>query len=240
MTEYSKIQKKLPAYAVIINNQKFGKEGDREGADKDVTKLLELQDLNISFEHVLTDLTAEEIIGALKFLATRNLEDIHSEENGKGALKLFKKFSEERIKEFKNIDQMKGALIGNDLRKFDDFSCLMVFLLTHGSKDDELVCLNSTTTTVEELSEIFNSENCQDLKGMPKIFFMQACRGEHQMEADQPNDKGDKKGDKTKCKYLNTYNILVSQCISTSVWQQHNYEVNIFYHQDICGMILYS
>ena len=76
MTEYSKIQKKLPAYAVIINNQKFGKEGDREGSDKDVAKLLELQDLNISFEHILTDLTAKEVIGALKFLATRNPEDV--------------------------------------------------------------------------------------------------------------------------------------------------------------------
>ena len=239
MTEYSKIQKKLPAYAVIINNQKFGKEGDREGADKDVDKLLELKGLNISFEHVLTDLTAKEIIGALKFLATRNPRDIHSEENGKGALKLLE-FSEEDIKELENIGEMRGALKTKKLQKFDKFSCLMVFLLTHGSKDDELVCLNSTTTTVEELSEIFNSENCQDLKGMPKIFFIQACRGEHQMEADQPNDKGDKKGDKTKCKYLTTYNILVSQRISASVWQQHNYEVDIFYHQDICGLLLYS
>lgn len=217
MEKYRKIQKKSPAYGIIINNQSYGGEGDREGAEKDVEKLQLLKGLNISIEHVLTDFTAQEIIEALRFLATKKADDISSKENGIGALKLLN-FSKEDIEEYKEIAEikvalrtaLKSALKYEELHNFAEYSCLMVFISTHGWKDDELVLQNSTTTTVEELSKIFNSENCKDLKGMPKIFFVQACRGKGQIEADKCTDKGNKKDDKenkkddkTKCKFLN-------------------------------------
>ena len=211
MEKYRKIQKKSPAYGIIINNQSYGGEGDREGAEKDVEKLQLLKGLNISIEHVLTDFTAQEIIEALRFLATKKADDISSKENGIGALKLLN-FSKDDIEEYKEIAEikvalktaLKSALKYGKLHNFAEYSCLMVFISTHGSKDDELVCLEGSTTTVEELSEIFNGENCKDLQGMPKMFFVQACRGEGLMVADQPSneEEKEKKVVKTKCKFL--------------------------------------
>lgn len=229
MEKYPKIQKKSRAYAIIINNQNFSQD-DRKGAEKDVEKLLQLQDLNISFEHILTNLTAQETIGALKFLATRKTDSISSEENGKGALKLLE-FSKEEIEEFDDIGQikgaLKGALISKKLQNFADYSCLMVFISTHGSRDDELICPDGSTTTVAELSEIFNSENCKDLEGIPKMFFVQACRGKGRMirmMADQFGNDKEKKDVKTKCKFLIYPNALVLHCannLNKTVYHQH-------------------
>ena len=228
MEKYPKIQKKSPAYAIIINNQNYSQD-DRTGAEKDVEKLLQLQKLNISFEHVLTNLTAQETIGALKFLATRKTDSISSEENRKGALKP-SEISKEEIEEFDDIGKIKDALKSKKLQNFADYSCLMVFISTHGSNDDELICPDGSTTTVAELSEIFNSENCKDLEGIPKMFFVQACRGKGRMMADQFGNEKEKKHVITKCKFLIYPNALVLHCAN-------NLNKTV-YHQHICSEFL--
>ena len=184
MMTYPKIQETKPAYAVIINNQKFDdKKLDRKGAKKDVDKLRELDKMNIKLEHVLTDLTAGEMVGALTFLATR---DASTEENQKGALKLLN-IPEKKLQKFNTFQKLEGYLPGvaqSQLKGFDDYSCLMVFILTHGSDDGILLGKDSSTTTVKDLAKIFNSKQCEDLKGKPKMFFIQACRGGDTLEAD--------------------------------------------------------
>ena len=190
--EYPKINKKSQAYAIIINNQHFDNEDlNRDGSEKDEKSIKKLKSLNISFKHVLNDLTAEEMVGALKFLATKDSTKLSTVDNGKGALKLLN-VPEERIKEYKTIEEIRGALKLYKLESFENYSCLMVFILTHGSKGGVLKGRDSNDTTVEELSEIFNCKECEDLKGKPKIFFIQACRGENEMRVDSENDgKGD-------------------------------------------------
>ena len=89
MKIYQKISKKRPAYGVIINNQNFDKEGgNREGSEKDVKSIKQLKKLNIKFEHTLTDLTADEMEGALKFLATKDPDSLDQSKlgHGRGAL----------------------------------------------------------------------------------------------------------------------------------------------------------
>ena len=210
MTNYQKITKALPAYGIIINNQQFDKESYRYGSEKDVNSITkQLKSLHIYFEHTLTDLTADEMVGALKFLATKDPDSLLTEGNGKGALKLFKA-SEKDIKSLRNTDEIRGSLKTqkNPLKGFENYSCLMVFILTHGSQDGKLLGRDSSTTTVKELAEIFNSEKCKDLRGKPKIFFIQACRGKNldEMKADDSRDQDsdEDKEDGTTCK-LSTY-----------------------------------
>ena len=191
MMNYIKISKNFPAYGVIINNQKFETD-NRKGSEKDVKSIQQLKKLNVSFEHSLTDLTAEEMVGALKFLATKDPDSISTTNNGKGALKLLKK-SEENIKEYKNLDEIKGCLKSDKchLKSFEKYSCLIVFILTHGSDNGVLKGVDSKDTTVEQLSEIFNSEQCKHLRNKPKIFCIQACRGGNidEVKADQSGNE---------------------------------------------------
>lgn len=196
MKDYHKISKSLPAYAVIINNQKFDKEiENRDGSEKDVESIKKLKEININVEHTLTDLTAEEMVGALQFLATQDPDGISTKGHGEGALKLLDT-SEEDIKACTNIDEIKGGVKAKKsvLKGFKNYSCLMVFILTHGSDDGVLKGRNSSYTdsytTVKELSEIFNSKQCEELKKIPKLFFIQACRGSEVMTADQGGDQG--------------------------------------------------
>ena len=84
MTNYQKIAKGSPAYAIVINNQKFDKESEnRNGSEKDVKSIEGLKKLNICFEHILTDLTAGEMVGALKYLATKDPKCVSTLDNGK-------------------------------------------------------------------------------------------------------------------------------------------------------------
>ena len=178
MTVYPKITKEKPAYAIIISNEKFDvKKYDRLGSTKDVMNLQTLDNeyaLNIRFEHTLVNLTADEMVGALKFLAAKDLNDV-TEENKGGVLKLLEIPGDN----FKGFAEIKDDIIAKmkTLKNFEDYSCLMVFILTHGSGNGELLGRDLTTVPLVKLSEVFSSEHCSGLTGKPKIFFIQACRG---------------------------------------------------------------
>uniref|UniRef100_A0A914R3J2 Uncharacterized protein n=1 Tax=Panagrolaimus davidi TaxID=227884 RepID=A0A914R3J2_9BILA len=62
----------------------------------------------------------------------------------------------------------------DDKHKFCD-SCV-VFVLTHGIYD-HLLGVDDKLVNVHEFLKCFNAENAPLLKGKPKLFFIQACRG---------------------------------------------------------------
>lgn len=77
-------------------------------------------------------------------------------------------------------------LTGNQMRRlFKDiaskdhskFDCLLVAVLTHGTKG-KLYGTDGKLVPVEEITELFSGDKCPSLTGKPKIFLLQACRGE--------------------------------------------------------------
>ncbi|XP_068084304.1 uncharacterized protein [Anabrus simplex] len=59
-----------------------------------------------------------------------------------------------------------------------DTDCLVVFVLTHGCKhDDDVIWASDVTYYADDLWKPFMKENCS-LQGKPKMFFIQACRGD--------------------------------------------------------------
>ncbi|KAM7062972.1 caspase-14-like [Molossus nigricans] len=70
----------------------------------------------------------------------------------------------------------------------DEISCCLVTLMSHGEKgcikikDDDRVSL-------EDIFEMFNNKNCPALHGKPKIFIIQACRGERRDSGVETDDE---------------------------------------------------
>lgn len=65
-------------------------------------------------------------------------------------------------------------IAGKDHTKYD---CLLFAVLTHGTKG-KLYGTDGKLVPVEEITELFSGNKCPSLIGKPKIFLLQACRGE--------------------------------------------------------------
>ncbi|GIY14010.1 hypothetical protein CDAR_433861 [Caerostris darwini] len=81
-------------------------------------------------------------------------------------------------KETEQIESiLKEFAVNPRLRNVD--SCI-VYILTHGDRfnnRDYIIGTNEVKLFVDEIYTMFNNQNCPLLKGKPKMFFIQACRG---------------------------------------------------------------
>jgi len=57
------------------------------------------------------------------------------------------------------------------------YNCLLVAILTHGEKMEKVYGIDKTVS-LTHLINLFDGSNCTTLIGKPKIFFVQACRGD--------------------------------------------------------------
>ncbi|XP_071108264.1 caspase-3-like [Haliotis cracherodii] len=139
--------------AVIINNEHFTNIADRKGSDVDATTLEDIY-VKLGFQvKRYDDLTGDQMVQTLQKVAG-------------------------------NVDY--------DHRLADCFACA---ILSHGDmqeidecdttaqphkakvKHDILYGADGTVVPTRHLVSIFNDECCPELKGKPRLFFLQACRG---------------------------------------------------------------
>lgn len=81
------------------------------------------------------------------------------------------------------IDQTKEEIMSLLLQvaasqQRHNVDCLVVILMSHGSHKDIIYDVMGECVDTEELIAMFNNVNCPALQGKPKLFFIQACRGE--------------------------------------------------------------
>ncbi|GFQ87266.1 caspase-3 [Trichonephila clavata] len=65
---------------------------------------------------------------------------------------------------------------------FETVDSCVVYILSHGGRyknRDYILGTDHEEIYLDDIYEMFNNENCESLIGKPKIFFFQACRGNH-------------------------------------------------------------
>ena len=214
-SKYPVIQTSKPMYTVVINNHKFeDKESfpEREGSLKDVENLHILEDYGLKFPlPVLENCTAEEMAAYLKVVASSdeikdNLERATRCKDMNKALKAFAK--EDKIKitvETMTTKECKDALetitknekgqkiaakiLENPLSLYSDGG-FMVFIMTHGDEGGQLCGSDGKAVVTKNMATFFNASNCPVLLGKPKIFVIQACRGDEEDHGAKRDRKG--------------------------------------------------
>ena len=63
-------------------------------------------------------------------------------------------------------------LLSEAEKDYSKYTCVCVFILTHGLRGDNLVTAD-VPVTVAELTECFTHKGHKSLKGKPKLFFIQ-------------------------------------------------------------------
>ncbi|XP_064092856.1 uncharacterized protein LOC135205712 isoform X9 [Macrobrachium nipponense] len=58
-----------------------------------------------------------------------------------------------------------------------DARALIVFILSHGEAIDTFICSDKETANLSDIKRAFTNSKCPALKGKPKIFFANFCRG---------------------------------------------------------------
>ena len=91
------------------------------------------------------------------------------------------------------LTQIRNKLrkIAEDRDMNADSDCLLVVVLSHGG-DDDLMAAQDEWYSDEELWNPFLADNCPSLRNKPKLFFLNACRGNKQDRGAETDNKPEK------------------------------------------------
>ena len=73
-------------------------------------------------------------------------------------------------------------------KNHDKFVAFVLIVLSHGGYPDCIMGVDNRMTSVERLMREFQAERCPSLKGKPKIFIIQTCRGDLQCDVKRCDD----------------------------------------------------
>ena len=77
------------------------------------------------------------------------------------------------------------AMASEDHSRYD---CFVLWLMSHGDKD-LVYGTDGEVVLIETVRDLFSNSSCRSLDGKPKVFFIQACRGDRDefVVSDGPN-----------------------------------------------------
>jgi len=58
-----------------------------------------------------------------------------------------------------------------------NYCALFIMILSHGTKNNEILSFDNKTIKIDTLMNLFNNENCRYLLNKPRIFIFNCCRG---------------------------------------------------------------
>lgn len=96
-----------------------------------------------------------------------------------------------KVKTERNIEKQKILKVLDDTATDDHstYDCFVLCLMSHG-KEGSIYGADGETVLIETICDFFSNSNCATLRGKPKLFIIQACRGrekEKGVAKDSPN-----------------------------------------------------
>ena len=94
--------------------------------------------------------------------------------------KLFQDFLMFQVQLENDVKVSKLRCILSDLQHEDhsEYSAFAMVFLSHGDNGGVVYCSDGKAITIKEISNHFSATRCPSLYGKPKLFFIQACRGQ--------------------------------------------------------------
>ena len=199
---YPIISVDAPMLAVILNNTKFeGFYSDKprgKGSYKDVDDLKSLEKFGFVFDNMcLENCTADEMKALMKIIAesdkivnalksridmNMNMQDVFRKLKNKdsGTTRILGNDHQTAFNcIFKNVNQNFENTVLSILEKpLSEYYGLCVCIMTHGEENDILIGSDGEHVPLNEIASCFNAQNCSALLNKPKIFLVEACRGE--------------------------------------------------------------
>ena len=81
-----------------------------------------------------------------------------------------------RVHDNQTRSEMLKLLTDTAEKDFTKYDCFVCVILSHGSKDG-IYGTDDEVINIEAITSIFRRDECPSLEGKPKIFLIQACRG---------------------------------------------------------------
>lgn len=79
---------------------------------------------------------------------------------------------------------LRSVRTSQDLKRV---SCLVMFIMSHGIARQTFYTSDMRLMTTEWVTKLFYNKECPNLKGKPKLFFFNFCRGDYEEERPQPD-----------------------------------------------------
>lgn len=157
---------------------------------------------------------------SLKAQSTRRGSSV-DEEN----LKIVLRFLGYKVRIYRDVDSDGMRAIFKEIQMFDhtSYDSLICCILSHGDKD-VVYGSNSVRVNIADLTAELNGEKCHKLVGKPKLFFIQACRG------DKPQKRVAADGE-----FLpNTSDFFFSFAVPQGYKAYHHIEKGSWYVTELC------
>lgn len=89
----------------------------------------------------------------------------------------------------------------------DNFSILIIIVMSHGDLDGVKFTKSSTSYDYNDFITKFNNKNCERLKGIPKVFIFQFCRGSKGLEENKISNEHANQPDNNKNVVTDSWNF---------------------------------
>ena len=128
------------------------------------------------------------IINNLQFQGNDIADRAGSEQDVERLINLFESLRYKVIiKRDLKRDQIKGVAQEYGGKNHDKFVAFVLIVMSHGGDKDCIFSVDNDSISVRQLMKEFQAERCPSLKGKPKIFIIQTCRGSRQSDAKSIN-----------------------------------------------------
>lgn len=99
-----------------------------------------------------------------------------------------------RDQQYFEMQQVAGKIAKLDHSNYDSFICI---IMSHGGEKDTIEGVKGRKIFIENITSEFKPSNCSTLAEKPKVFIVQACRGQSEDQNLQPIHSTAADGDKS-------------------------------------------